>query len=68
MTENNEKTYNPNLWGLVAALVSISIFAVSYLMFDFPDMLIHVFMLPVIIGFVVRWQIRLNHTKHYRGD
>jgi hypothetical protein len=68
VTDDDDRNYNPNVWGFVTGLVSLAIFAFTYFTVGFPDMLMHVFTLPVIIGLIVRWQIRLNHTKRYRDD
>lgn len=62
------KTYNPNLWGLGAGIVSLVFFTISYLYFGWPDMLIHVLLLPLIISLIVRWQIKLKYTNPYRDD
>ena len=68
MKGNDDKAYNPNTWGLVTGVVSLAIFAIAYVTIGFPSMLIHVFMLPIIIGFIVRWQIKLKYTNPYRDD
>ena len=68
MTDDNKKTYNPNAWGLATGLISLAIFAVTYVTIDFPSMLVHVFVLPIVVGLVVRWQIKLKYTNPYRDD
>jgi len=62
------KPVRPNLIGIVAAVLSLTLFGVTHFAFGFPDMLIHVVMLPVIIGLATRWSVKLNHTNPYRDD
>ncbi len=62
------KTYNPDIWGFVTFVIAFIAFAVTHFSFGFPDLLIHVLILPVIIGFVVRWLIKLKYTNVYCDD
>ena len=68
MSAEPEKSYNPNIWGAVTGLASLLIFSVAYATLGFPSMLIHVLILPIVIGLIVRWQIKLNFTNSYRDD
>jgi hypothetical protein len=72
MTEEHDdeesKTYNPNLWGLGTGIFGLVAFTISYIFFGWPDTLIHVLILPVIVGLLVRWQIKLSYGNPYRDD
>jgi hypothetical protein len=62
------KPVRPNLLGVVTGVFALIVLAITHFTIGFPDMFIHVLMLPVIIGLVVRWSIKLNYTNAYRDD
>lgn len=76
MNENDEPTdhvetdkpVRPNQVAIITAVLSLIVFSVTHFTFGFPDMLIHVLILPIIIGLVVRWSLKLNSTNNYRRD
>ena len=68
MSDGPEKTYNPNVWGFATGVFALLVLAVTHVTIGFPSMLVHVFILPVVIGLVVRWQIKLKYTNTYRDD
>ena len=62
------KPINPNLWGLGTGVVAFILFAIAHFTIGFPDMLIHAFILPIVIGLLVRWQFKLEYTNPYRDE
>ncbi|MEC9067697.1 MAG: hypothetical protein VX569_10510 [Pseudomonadota bacterium] len=64
----DDKPIRPNLIGIVTGVLSLMLFGVSHFTLGFPDMFIHVLMLPVIIGLVTRWSVNLNYTNTYRDE
>lgn len=65
---NDLKPIRPTMIGVIAGLGALVIFAVTHIAFGFPEMLIHVLLLPLFIGLIVRFSTKLNHTNPWRRD
>lgn len=65
---NDLKPIRPTMIGVITGLAALVIFAVTHAAFGFPEMLIHVLILPLLIGLIVRFLTKLNHTNPWRRD
>lgn len=65
---NDLKPIRPTRIGVITGLGALVIFAVTHIAFGFPEMLIHVLLLPLLIGLIVRFSTKLKHTNPWRRD
>ena len=64
----SDKPVKPNLIGLLTGLVMFALFAVTHYAFGFPRMLIHVFIIPIGVGLIMRYYLNLEHGDPWRRD
>lgn len=62
------KTVSPTRIGVITGVVALVVFAITHIAFGFPEMLIHVLLLPLLIGLIVRFSTKLNYTNPWRRD